>query len=97
MATHPQQEHITIEEYFELCRNNPDVRYEYDYIQYSCAIFEVLSPGTEATDRGRKFRDYQQCLSLQEYIPVSSHDVFIEIFKREKDLMWTYRAYKYPV
>ena len=29
MATLPQQSHMTVEEYFELCRNNPDVRYEY--------------------------------------------------------------------
>ncbi len=29
MATFPHQSHITVEEYFELCRSNPDVRYEY--------------------------------------------------------------------
>ena len=29
MATFPQQSHMTVEEYFELCRSNPDVRYEY--------------------------------------------------------------------
>lgn len=29
MATHPQSSQITVEEYFELCRNNPDQHYEY--------------------------------------------------------------------
>jgi uncharacterized protein YjbI with pentapeptide repeats len=29
MATFPQPPHMTVEEYFELCRNNPDTRYEY--------------------------------------------------------------------
>jgi Uma2 family endonuclease len=29
MATFPQQPYMTVEDYFELCRNNPDVRYEY--------------------------------------------------------------------
>jgi Uma2 family endonuclease len=29
MATFPEQLYMTVEEYFELCRNNPDVRYEY--------------------------------------------------------------------
>jgi hypothetical protein len=29
MATYPQQPHMTVEEYFELCRKNPDIRYEY--------------------------------------------------------------------
>jgi len=29
MATLPEHLYMTVEEYFELCRNNPDVRYEY--------------------------------------------------------------------
>jgi Uma2 family endonuclease len=29
MATSPQQPRMTVEEYFELCRNNPDAHYEY--------------------------------------------------------------------
>jgi Uma2 family endonuclease len=161
MAIYPQQPHMTIEEYFELCRHSPDARYEYsdgqvtmlaggtlnhatialniasklkqilpapcrpftsdavlklsanrcvlpdvtvtcdrrdltnnDYIQYPCLIFEVLSPSTEATDRGRKFNDYQRCLTLQEYVLVSSQELLVEVFKREKEHMWLYRAYR---
>jgi Uma2 family endonuclease len=29
MAIFPQQSHMTVEEYFELCRSDPDTRYEY--------------------------------------------------------------------
>jgi len=29
MAINPQQTYMTLEEYFELCRNSPDTRYEY--------------------------------------------------------------------
>ena len=29
MATYPHQSYMTVEEYFELCRNSPDARYEY--------------------------------------------------------------------
>jgi Uma2 family endonuclease len=29
MATFPHPSRMTVEEYFELCRNSPDVRYEY--------------------------------------------------------------------
>jgi len=29
MANLPQESCMTVEEYFKLCRNNPDARYEY--------------------------------------------------------------------
>src|SRR5947207_5051279 len=29
MSIFPQQSHMTVEEYFELCRSDPDTRYEY--------------------------------------------------------------------
>src|SRR5947207_15476522 len=122
MVTFPHRSHITLEEYFELCRNSPDKRYEYidgqavllaggslnhariakdiiivlekflynracqsftsdailkvpsgqcvlpdvavscderdhednECLLYPCIVFEVLSPSTEAIDRGRK-------------------------------------------
>jgi Uma2 family endonuclease len=162
MATDPHQLHMTVEEYFELCRNSPDTRYEYidgqavmlaggslnhsriaknilialesflrdhgcqsftsdalvkissgryvlpdvaitcderdhednDYLLYPCVIFEVLSPSTEAIDRGRKFTFYQECPTIQEYVLVSSEELLIEVFHRENDHMWTYRIFK---
>ena len=36
-----------------------------DIIYSPRVIVEVLSPSTEATDRGKKFRYYQSCLSIQ--------------------------------
>jgi Uma2 family endonuclease len=157
MATDPQRSHMTVEEYFELCRSNPDARYEYidgqvtmlargslnhariasnvngilgnllrdgpcqtftsdaalqvtpsryvfpdisvtcderdyldnDYLQYPCLLFEVLAPGTEPADRGRKFTYYRNLPTVKEYILVNSLEISVEMFRREKNKLWT--------
>jgi Uma2 family endonuclease len=58
------------------------------YITYPCLIVEVLSPGTEAYDRGNKFRMYRQNPDLQEYILVDSSSVAIELFRRNDGNNW---------
>jgi Uma2 family endonuclease len=55
-------------------------------------IIEVLSPSTEAADRGYKFQGYQTLPSLQEYVLVSSRYQFVEIFRRQKGEIWSYQA-----
>lgn len=45
-------------------------------------IVEVLSESTEAYDRGRKFRFYQQIAGLQEYILIAQDEPRIEKFVR---------------
>ena len=46
-------------------------------------IIEVLSPSTEARDRGEKFWHYQQLASLREYILVSQDKVHVEHYLRQ--------------
>jgi Uma2 family endonuclease len=46
-------------------------------------IVEVLSPSTEAYDRGEKFAHYRRLESLQEYVLVSQDKVRIEWFVRQ--------------
>ena len=46
-------------------------------------IFEVLSPGTAAYDRGEKFRHYRRIPSLQEYVLVETERPHIEHFIRQ--------------
>ena len=53
-------------------------------------ILEVLSPSTEAYDRGRKFLFYQSVPSLQEYVLISQHRVQVEIFRRQDRHKWEY-------
>jgi Uma2 family endonuclease len=48
-------------------------------------IVEVLSPKTEAYDRGKKFEHYRRLPSLREYILVAQDEVLVERFLREGD------------
>lgn len=57
-------------------------------------IFEVLSESTEAHDRGRKFRWYRACPSVEEYVLVAADRRQAEIFRRRHDAdLWEYTAY----
>jgi Uma2 family endonuclease len=56
-------------------------------------IMEVLSPSTEARDRGEKFLQYQTISSLREYILVSQWPRRFESFLKQDDGTWAYRAY----
>lgn len=66
---------------------------ETDSIQSPHLIFEVLSPSTEAYDRGDKFFYYRECPTIQEYVLVSTKRPFVEVFRREKNNLWTLYTY----
>lgn len=51
-------------------------------------IFEVLSPSTEATDRGEKFFRYIRVQSLREYFLVNQNRPRVESFVRQSDGSW---------
>ena len=59
-----------------------------DIIANPLVIFEILSPATEANDRGEKFADYRSIESLQAYILVSQDKPSIECFSRQSDDSW---------
>jgi Uma2 family endonuclease len=56
-------------------------------------IIEVLSESTEAYDRGKKFEHYQYLESLSEYVLVAQEPYGIELYVRQNDRSWTYRAF----
>ena len=56
-----------------------------DMIHYPCLVVEVLSPTTEASDRGEKLFYYQECPTIQEYVLVDSQSIRIEVYHREED------------
>lgn len=58
------------------------------YLQYPCLIVEVLSPSTEAFDRGEKFSQYRRLASLQEYVLISSVKQSVEIFRLNDRQKW---------
>jgi Uma2 family endonuclease len=56
-------------------------------------IVEILSPSTEAYDRGRKFEHYQYIKSLAEYILITADAFRIEQYIRQTDWTWTYHEF----
>ncbi len=66
-----------------------------DIILNPKAIFEVLSPSTEAFDRGDKFTRLQTCNpTLTDYVLVSQDRPQIEHLQRKTDGEWTYRLHQ---
>lgn len=63
-----------------------------DVIVNPCLIFEVLSPTTEAYDRGRKFARYTEIETLTDYILVAQEEPRIEHYSRQADGNWLYTA-----
>ena len=53
-------------------------------------IIEVLSPSTEAYDRGEKFKSYREIESLEEYILISQDHAQYESILRQPDGAWTF-------
>lgn len=63
-----------------------------DAIQYPCLVIEVLSPGTEASDKIKKLAYYQESPTIQEYVMVDSQSIRIEGYHREDD-GWRFHTY----
>ena len=59
-------------------------------------IFEVLSPSTEAFDRGDKFARYRQIESLTDYVLVSSEQMRVEHYVRLEGGPWLLTEYNQP-
>ena len=63
------------------------------FSRYPCLIVEVMSPSTEAYDRGGKFALYRRIDTLQEYMLVSSEAKTVDVFRRQEHGLWTFMAY----
>jgi Uma2 family endonuclease len=75
--------------------NSSDRRPENTLIESPRVVFEVLSPGTEARDRGVKFKAYQGCPTIQEIVLISQFAPYVEIWQRDdqNSNTWHYRHY----
>ncbi|HEY0753300.1 MAG TPA: Uma2 family endonuclease [Ktedonobacteraceae bacterium] len=61
-------------------------------------VVEVLSPSTEARDRGIKFKAYQHCSSIQEIVLINQYLPYLKVWQRntedpENPRAWLYRHY----
>jgi Uma2 family endonuclease len=62
---------------------------QFDTLLNPSVIVEVLSPSTEAYDRGRKFEFYRKLASLREYLVVSQDAPHIDRFAVDDLGRWT--------
>lgn len=67
---------------------DPRDRVAKDAVRYPTLVVEVLSPSTEARDRGRKSLHYRSCPTTQEYLLVTADAPIVEVFHREKNGFW---------
>jgi len=69
-----------------------DTKFEY-FKRYPSLIIEVISPSTEALDRGDKFIDYQELETLQEYVLISQNRRRVDCFRRNPERRWELYSY----
>lgn len=56
----------------------------FDTLLNPILLVEVLSPSTEAFDRGEKFAHYRHLASLQEYVLVTQDRMLVEHYRRQE-------------
>lgn len=67
---------------------------EQDTLLNPTVIVEVLSPSTEAHDRGTKWQRYQQLESLQDYLLIAQNAPKVEHFTRQNAYQWLLTIYE---
>ncbi|MBE9076728.1 Uma2 family endonuclease [Romeria aff. gracilis LEGE 07310] len=72
---------------------DPRDRAALKFCRFPCLIAEVLSPSTEAYDRGGKFAQYRRLESLQEYVLISSDLVSVDVFRLNEQGKWELTPY----
>ena len=67
-----------------------------DVLMNPTLLLEVLSPSTEAYDRGGKFAIYRGLASLREYVLIAQDRFSVEVFTRQADGRWLLGAVTEP-
>ena len=71
-----------------VCGPNQYTDEKRDTLMNPILIGEVLAPGTEAHDRGEKFRQYRTLDSLNEYLLIDSTRIRAEVYRRNEQNRW---------
>ena len=56
-------------------------------------IIEVLSPSTEAYDRGRKFERYRTIESLRQYLLIAQDRIQADLYTRQSEEQWVLTSF----
>lgn len=64
-----------------------------DVLTNPTLIVEILSPSTEAFDRGDKFTHYKSIPSFREYLLIAQHRPHVSHYVRQSEEVWSYREY----
>jgi len=64
------------------------------FIQYPCLIVEVLSPGTEGYDRGKKFTNYRRISTLKEYVLINAEEISVDCYRLNEKNKWELTHYQ---
>lgn len=64
-------------------------RNAHDYLEYPCFIAEIISPSTEARDRGIKQQNYMRIPTLKAYFLVDPEKFQVELYQRQEG-SWSY-------
>jgi Uma2 family endonuclease len=64
-----------------------------NFISNPCLVVEVLSPSTEAYDRGAKFKLYQRSSSLGDYVLVNADKIELDLYRKNSAQKWEIVSY----
>ncbi|MFP5272313.1 Uma2 family endonuclease [Coleofasciculus sp.] len=64
-------------------------------IYHPCLLVEVLSPGTEAFDRGNKFKHYRRIDTLKEYVLIEPDKMNVESYRLNEKGKWELTSYSF--
>ena len=88
MKVRSTQEHYAYPDVTVVCGEAQFGGEEREVLLNPTLIVEVLSPSTEAWDRGGKFEQYRQRESLQEYVLIAQDRPHVERYARQADGQW---------
>ena len=69
---------------------------EFDTLLNPMAVVEVLSPSTEARDRGDKLQYYSSLESLKEYLLIAQDKIRVDHYIKQSGNEWNLRVYSEP-
>jgi Uma2 family endonuclease len=63
-------------------------------VYHPCLVVEVLSPGTQAFDRRKKFQNYRRIDTLKEYVLIDAREMWLERFRLNENGAWEFDNYE---